>query len=328
MLDTSFGSNGTFTDIPTSYFDLLPNNKIVAQVFILGISTQYYNIVIDDNGKIIDNFEFKDFQGANQMYINRMEYSAIKNKIYAYYSTPYSSQLPNPLMCRYNLDGTIDTSFANNNQYIPIIGTYGSSVNADVDKVFLNNQRIATINFTTDKKIIKLYDLDGAPVTSFGNNGVAEFPYVQLQANEDVFKKIILDNTNNVYLITEKTQNSIQRIEIEKYNSSGVLDISYGNNGILIYSFGTDSASYFLNVIVQNDNKLLVSGKRTKLGTESHGFIFRANANGSFDTAFGIQNNGIFSDLEDNNPNDFFEIIGPMGLTSDNKIIIGGYNKT
>ncbi|MDQ8142529.1 delta-60 repeat domain-containing protein [Chryseobacterium sp. CFS15] len=326
ILDTSFGNNGTFTDIDISRFDLLPNNRIVANVTRPGTATQSYNIMLNDSGMIIYNFEFKDFQGANQMYINGMNYSAVKNKIYAYYSTPYSTQLPNPLLCRYNLDGSIDTSFANNNQYLPIIGSSSSSADVDFTKIDLTSQRIVTVDFTTDKKIIKLYDLEGIPVMNFGNNGIVEVSYTP--SNGNLFKKIVLDNTNNVYLITEKTENFTQRIEIEKYNSSGVLDVTYGSNGTFSYSYGTDSDVYFFDVKVQSDDKILISGKRTKQGISDHGFVFRLNGTGSFDTTFGAQNNGFFSDMEDNNPNDFFEIVGRMGLTSDNKIIIGGFNKT
>ncbi|WP_347216223.1 hypothetical protein, partial [Chryseobacterium sp.] len=57
------------------------------------------------------------------------------------------------------------------------------------------------------------------------------------------------------------------------------------------------------------------------------GYIVRVNSNGTLDSSFSIQNDGVFSDMEDNNPSDYFEIISAMGITPNNEIIIGGLNK-
>lgn len=78
---------------------------------------------------------------------------------------------------------------------------------------------------------------------------------------------------------------------------------------------------------VQVDNKLLVSGMRTKLFVDNNGYAIRLNTNSTLDTGFSSQNDGVFSDMEDGNPNDFFENISAMEITSDKEIIIGGLNK-
>ncbi|REC63172.1 hypothetical protein DRF65_05830 [Chryseobacterium pennae] len=322
--DLSFGNNGTFTGMAASEFDLLPNNKVVANVFIYGTNTQRYSVILDDNGKIIDNFEFKNLPGADQRYINKIIYSAAENKMYAYYSS-YGTQFSSPVMCRYNLDGTIDDSFANNNKYIPVIQKYGS-YDADLTKSDVNSQRIVTIDFKTDKKIIKQYDLDGNPSGSFGTIGTMEIPYTP--DTNFIFKKVALDNLNNVYIITEKTENFNTTLLVEKYNSTGTLDTSYGNGGIFEYAYNSaDSNAHFYNINVQGDNKLLMAGKRGKLFVDNDGYTIRVNTNGTLDTSFSIQNDGVFSDREDGNPNDFFENISAMGITPNNEIIIGGLNK-
>lgn len=323
MPDLSFGNNGSFTGMATSEFDLLPNNKVVANVLIYGTSTAAYSIILDDNGKIIDNFEFKNLPGADQRYVNKIIYSAAKNKMYAYYSS-YGTQFSSPVMCRYNLDGTIDGSFANNNKYIPVISRYGSG-DADLDRVDVNSQRIVTLELTTDKKIIKQYDLDGNPAASFGNMGTME---IVSPNPAPLFKKVILDNLNNVYIINEKNIDFNTTLIIEKYTSAGILDPSYGNGGIFEYAYNSaDSNTTFYSVTVQSDNKLLISGKRTKLFVDTDGYVIRLNTNGTLDTGFSIQNDGVFSDMEDGNPNDFFETISAMGITPNNEIIIGGLNK-
>ncbi|WP_160137907.1 delta-60 repeat domain-containing protein [Chryseobacterium sp. c4a] len=321
--DLSFGTKGTFTGMATSEFDLLPNNKVVANVLIYGTSTQAYSIILDDNGKIIENFEFKNLPGADQRYVNKIMYSAAKNKMYAFYSS-FGTQFSTPVMCRYNLDGTIDGSFANNNKYIPMVSQYGSG-SADLNRVDVNNQRIVTLDFTTDKKVIKQYDLDGNPVASFGNMGTME---ITASNPAPLFKKVIMDNLNNVYIINEKTIDFNTTLIVEKYNSAGMLDTSYGNNGIFEYAYNSASSNTtFYTVTVQNDNKLLIAGKRRKLYVFDDGYILRVNSNGTLDTSFSIQNDGVFSDMEDNNPSDYFEIISAMGITPNNEIIIGGLNK-
>lgn len=321
--DVSFGNNGTFTGMSTSEFDLLPNNKVVANVYIYGTNTQRYSVILDDNGKIIDNFEFENLPGADQRYINKIIYSVAKNKMYAYYSS-FGTQFSSPVMCRYNLDGTIDGSFANNNGYISVTQRYGS-YDADLAKADVNSQRIVTIQFTTDKKIIKQYDLDGNPIAGFGSMGTVEV----LDPNPDSgFKKVVLDHLNNVYIIKSKTENFNTTLLVEKYNSTGAPDTSYGNGGLFEYVYNSaDSNTAFSSVTVQNDNKLLISGERTKLLVDNNGYTIRLNTNGTLDTGFSIQNDGVFSDMEDGNPNDFFENISAMGITPNNEIIIGGLNK-
>lgn len=322
--DLSFGTNGTFTGMLTSEFDLLPNNKIVANTFVYGTATQRYNIILDDSGKIIDNFEFKNLSGSDQRYINKIVYSTAKNKMYAYYSS-FGSSFTSPVMCRYNLDGTIDTSFAGNNQYIPV--KTNASGDTDLTKVDMNSQRIVTIDFTTDKKIIKQYDLDGNPAAGFGTAGTVEIPYTP--NNDFAFKKVVLDYLSNIYIITEKTENFNYTLLVEKYNSAGVLDTSYGNGGVFEYAYNSANSSVkFYNVKVQNDNKILISGERQKQFVENNGYMIRLNPNGTLDTTFSIQNDGVFSELEDNNPNDFFENISATGITTDNKLIVGGLNKS
>lgn len=321
--DVSFGNNGTFTGMATSEFDLLPNNKVVANVFIYGTNTQRYSVVLDNDGKIIDNFEFENLPGADQRYINKIIYSAAKNKMYAYYSS-FGTQFSSPVMCRYNLDGTIDGSFANNNRSISVPQEYGS-YDADLTKVDVSSQRIVTIDFTTDKQIIKQYNLDGSPMAGFGNMGTVE---VAAQNPSSGFKKVVLDNANNVYIIKNKSESFNTTLLVEKYNSSGILDTSYGNGGVFEYAYDAqDSDTMFYSATVQSDNKLLISGKRTKLFVESNGYAIRLNTNGTLDTGFSIQNDGVFSDMEDGNSNDFFENIGAMGITPNNEIIIGGLNK-
>lgn len=322
-LDLSFGTQGTFTGMATSEFDLLPNNKVVANVLIYGTSTQAYSIILDDNGKIIENFEFKNLPGADQRYVNKIMYSAAKNKMYAFYSS-FGTQFSTPVMCRYNLDGTIDGSFANNNKYIPVVSQYGSG-SADLNRVDVNNQRIVTLDFITGKKVIKQYDLDGNPVASFGNMGTVE---IDASNPAPLFKKVVMDNLNNVYIINEKNINFNTTLIVEKYNSAGMLDTSYGNNGIFEYAYNSASSNTtFYTVTVQNDNKLLIAGKRSKLYVFDDGYILRVNPDGTLDTSFSIQNDGVFSDMEDNNPSDYFEIISAMGITPNNEIIIGGLNK-
>ncbi len=98
-------------------------------------------------------------------------------------------------------------------------------------------------------------------------------------------------------------------------SAAGVLDKTFGANGTVSTTIGTDAQAKA--VVVQPDGKILTAGN-VGTGDSRDTVLVRYNSNGSLDTSFG--NNGIV--ISALSPID--ELINDVALQSDGKIIVAG----
>src|SRR5438552_7359368 len=72
----------------------------------------------------------------------------------------------------------------------------------------------------------------------------------------------------------------------EAATSAGSFDPLFGNNGQVVFDYGSNY-DYGKRVLIQPDGKYLLLGYGSNLGANiGIGFIARHNRNGSFDTSF------------------------------------------
>jgi len=122
---------------------------------------------------------------------------------------------------------------------------------------------------------------DGSPDSSFGGTGIVTTSItngwdransVKIQADG----KIIVGGSSSVG----------STFAIVRYTSSGTLDSSFGNSGIIQTSFANSSSADLNALALQTDGKILAGGTRFN-GTKGVFTIVRYNVNGSLDTSFG-----------------------------------------
>jgi|GEM_PF-3736000 len=102
-----------------------------------------------------------------------------------------------------------------------------------------------------------------------------------------------------------------------KYTSSGYLDSSFSNDGIVVYHFATGTEGNLNNIVVQPDGKILVCAA---ILSDCKGyFVSRHTAYGVLDSSFAI--NGVY-----NIPFDFScqNISTGLALRTDGKLIVCG----
>jgi uncharacterized delta-60 repeat protein len=330
LIDTTFGENGYFKDLLVSEFDLLPDHSIIICAFRkLPVTVETYLVRLDENGTVINNFEFKNLKNSSSEHTVKVVYSEPTNKIYAYYPTPYSTEFTTPVLCRYNLDGTIDQTFGNNSAYIPLPPVVDYNTNIQLQKTDISKNKIIIAEPGNTGITFKMYDLSGVADPNFGSNGISEVAFSPEFGGTLV--KTILDSNDNIYLIAHQYEGFFTKLKVEKHRSDGTLATDYGVNGVFTYvysNYRSSSRVDYADSRFQTDNKLLISGKRsTDNGVADNGYLIRISPEGSLDTTFGAQKNGIFCDLADNNPSDYLESITAFDITTDNKIILGGLNK-
>ncbi|NWG27108.1 MAG: fibronectin type III domain-containing protein [Ignavibacteriaceae bacterium] len=199
-----------------------------------------------------------------------------------------ASQLPNVnfdwVILRYESSGVLDnsfgtggiviTNFSSRPEYIYSIliqpdGKIVAAGNSDDD--LDNGLDFTLIRLNTDGSFDNTFGSSGIVVTDFGTFG-------------STIRNIKLLGDNSIIAVGSVSINGNADYAIAKYNSSGVLDNSFGFSGIVSTPIGTgDDFAYSLSI--QNDGKLILAGY-TKVGSVNNFSLARYDPNGTLDNTF------------------------------------------
>ena len=235
--------------------------------------------------------------------------------------------------------GSNDLSFGTKGVVVSNFSGAARSVNLQSDGkivVFGSEDKI-----TSEDRLVR-YNPDGTLDNSFGNGGIVitgDFVgmYGWLESAIQADGKIIIVGPEQVKTGT---------FRMERYNSNGTLDTTFGVNGVAIPNFGAHGASAGLYdrpyaIKLQLDGKILVGGQvatnqvhysgAVSGGTLTYasGFLVRFNVNGSADTTFG--SNGVVinpanSDSTNNSINGLAVQTNGQIVTSGSKPTLARYN--
>jgi len=193
---------------------------------------------------------------------------------------------------RYNADGSLDTSFANNGKYVldPTTGddrAYGVAIQPDGKIVVTGNT-----NFRRNRIVIRL-NTNGSLDSSFGVDGVFITPIngmigaINLSPGFDETKvklqtdgKIVVSGTIRI------GSESSDRFSVMRLNTNGTLDTTFGGTGkvnTLIGQLGQTNDRAF-NLVIQPDGKIVLAGYANISGGAIA--VVRYNTDGSLDTTF------------------------------------------
>jgi len=193
-------------------------------------------------------------------------------------------------LSRYNLDGSLDTTFGTGGKVITdfrMNDTGSSAVLQSDGKLVVAGW--STERFTmccyTSYSVLNRYNSDGSLDTSFGVNG---------QVLSDGAKNIVTIQPDGKLIVAYNSGSGLAYAPpppsdfwLSRYNVDGSLDTSFGLGGTVTPDFsGDDSAS---DITLQVDGKLVVVGSLYNSNTgNSDVWLRRYNPEGSLDTTFGI----------------------------------------
>lgn len=214
----------------------------------------------------------------------------------------YSTIYGNDFACaRYNNDGTLDTTFGSGGKM-----TYDLQVGSDDKAYGMGIQldgKIVLAGYSdngSDKAgaVIRI-NADGTLDTTFGSGGKAftNFTIYNTNARADEFKTVKIHHLTGKIVVggTSVLNTNESKGIFARYTSTGVLDTSFGNNGILInlpipinnsngYSFVIEDLS------VKSNGKISAVGWVDVPGTgalfKASQYTCRLNENGTLDTTF------------------------------------------
>jgi uncharacterized delta-60 repeat protein len=196
-------------------------------------------------------------------------------------------------LTRYDSIGNVDSSFGTNGK---TFSTFLSN-NCSAEDVLIQPDGKLLVSGTTWGSVgIARYKANGLLDSLFGTNG---FVYTSHAATWDQSTKAIaLQSDGKILLAGYSSVSSVDCfMVITRYNSSGVLDNTFGVGGIItkyVTSYSKPSG-----IAIQTDGKIVISGTSYN-GTNNDICLLRYDTNGSIDNSFGT-NGVVISNISSDN---------------------------
>ncbi len=169
------------------------------------------------------------------------------------------------------------------------------------------------VNGNENMHVIR-YNSNGTFDANFGNNGVIEDSVGN--ANDAAFAVTV--QADGKIVVAGAFENPINRdIFIKRYDSTGVVDTTFGLAGISITDFQNNNDDIPLDIAIQSDGKIVLCGV-TFNGSNNDIILLRFNVDGDIDSTFG--NGGkVSTDIAGTNDRG-----NSMVLQTDGRILVGG----
>jgi len=178
-------------------------------------------------------------------------------------------------------DGSIDTSFGDDG-FIFWDGTNESNISIYI----LPDEKMLIKSTINNECTIKRLLPNGSLDTSFGNNGQIQ-PFI----SGGLCHRMILNSDIDILIYGIDTSPNEPIVIVKKYTNNGILDVAFGINGMVSYSFGDVSEFSASTFALKNDNLYLgINFKENNISTKN---IFKLLLNGDIDPTFG--NDGLAS---------------------------------
>ena|ERR1700733_3648526 len=217
----------------------------------------------------------------------------------------------NFLLMRFNTNGTLDTTFNNAGYVTTAIGT-NSTVNSVAIQSSDSIVAAGAATIGSGCFVVAQYTSSGNLDTTFNNTGI-----VTTSINNGAsINEIALQS--NGYIIAAgaslATTTPIQ-LTLSRYTTAGILDTSFGINGIVVTPIQFANNGY--SVAIQPSNNFIVAGGYSTASTGREFTLVRYNTAGVLDTTFG--SGGVVTTTLSSD-----SVIYSLAVQSNGSIVVGG----
>ncbi len=173
-------------------------------------------------------------------------------------------------LVRYNVDGSLDTSFSGDGKLTTAIGVSTSAASAalQTDEKIVVAGTYYVNGF--DGLVLVRYNIDGSLDSSFSGGGIV--------TNGSMSATSLALQTDGKIVVAGSSYGG--DFALQRYNIDGSLDTSFSGDGMVITTLPS-SSDYANSVKLQSDGKIVVAGSSGNTFA-----VFRYNADGSLDTTF------------------------------------------
>ncbi len=169
-----------------------------------------------------------------------------------------------------------------------------------------------------DMLVIRL-NQDGTLDSSFGSNG--SFVWSSSGDNSDYANNLTLQADGRIIVTGAASTGSSFRITTMRLLSSGQLDSSFGQGGLVYYDGLTGSYAYPYGVLVQPDGRIVVAGSSNNSAGNKDAVVLRYTTDGQLDPSFGLAGVSSFS-----GPANGDEVANGLALQPDQALVVTGYS--
>jgi len=222
-------------------------------------------------------------------------------------------------LTRYNVDGTLDTTFGNDGKVMTQIEHTFSSEGSLIISPNGNILITGSVNSTSGGYVdflLAQFNADGTPTSSFGNNGVIT---TAVGTWTDKANSIALQADGKIILGGDyrNTESDSRDFALVRYNANGSLDGSFGDGGKVATELGGDF-DIIESVAVLPNGKILAGGYIQENSSSKFALV-RYNSDGSLDNNFG-DGGKVVTSIK----NSLYENAFTMAVQADGKVILAG----
>ncbi len=216
---------------------------------------------------------------------------------------------------RYNTDGSLDGTFGSGGIVVTTVGSldddaYGLLIQPD-GKILVAGY---TNNGSTNQGVIIRYTATGTLDNTWGTGGIALAPNT---GGYDTFFSLAIESSGKILAAGYHSVTTTNRdFAILRYTTTGVLDNTFGTNGVRLTDFSGNNDEVY-GLLIQPDGMLVAAGYSNN-GTANTFALARYSSTGTIDAAFG--NSGKVTTAL-GNP-DAYGI--SVALQTDGKIVVAG----
>ena len=183
---------------------------------------------------------------------------------------------------RYNIDGTLDTSFNGTGKVTTPIGS-GDDVAYSV--AIQSDGKIVAAGYSSggfaDFAIVR-YNTNGTLDTSFNGTGKVTTP---IGFADDGAYSVAIQSDGKI-VAAGFTEGSLDDFAIVRYNIDGTLDTSFNGTGKVTTAIGAATFEQAHSVAIQSDGRIVAVGYSSTNGSDNDFAAVRYNTNGTLDTSF------------------------------------------
>ncbi len=149
-------------------------------------------------------------------------------------------------LARYNLDGSLDTSFSGNGKTVIKASNFPRNAVLQADGKILV---VSYVNLGNYGFLLSRFNTDGSVDTSFGSGGSV---FTDVLPGDDFIHSVAIRPDGRIVVVgTSQGASTVVR-----YNPNGTLDTSFGANGITVIN----TKSGFTNIQLQPDGRIVLAG--------------------------------------------------------------------
>jgi uncharacterized delta-60 repeat protein len=216
-------------------------------------------------------------------------------------------------LARYNLDGTLDTTFSGNGKVTTALsGKYDFAE----DLAIPPDGKIVAVGTGTGQFEIARYNADGTLDATFDGDG---FAFTDFTVGDDSAGAVAIQPDGKIVAAGDAggPGEYTSAFGLARYNADGTLDTGFDGDGMVVTDFTVedDGAS---GVAIQTDGRIVAGGSAGFNGIEASFALARYNADGTLDTTF--SDDGMVKTSFTAG----FDSARGMGIQSDGKIVLAG----